>query len=435
MIGGMPGESRSESKRHKRRRAAAAGDVEESIVWPHQVEGGKHARSLQSFLDDLRESDPHGNRELFLDDVFVMHLLAFFNPSIRSLRTFEDASKTRQVQGLLSKDGRISRSTLSDFHQFADPSRLTPIITHLRSLIDEKYRGKQLPADLQQLGQEILAVDGTFFTAAADVAWAVAYRNQTTTKHKARVDVHVNVSTWLPEVIAVPDPGEGEAQHASHEVKAGAIHLYDRGYNSFDLLKTHYQTTNDELEPLADFVMRAKLSQPIFEPTETRDCSGQEQVVSDRIGRLTGSKNKVAPPVAIREVVLKSPGEDGGIIRILTSLLDVPADVIGLLYRYRWQVELFFRWLKSYACFDHLISHSAQGAQFQFYVVMIGVLLMYLHTGGRPSKYAVAMLQLVASGAATLEEVMPIIRERERTCQLERERKARKRAEKSTTNK
>ncbi len=433
----MPKKSTPESKRHKRirRGKASADDVEESVVWPHQVKGGKHVRSLQALLQDLRESDPHPNRELFLDDVFVMHLLAFFNPSIRSLRTFEDSSKTRQVQRLLSKDGRISRSTLSDFHQFADVSRLTPIINHLRSLIDERYAGKQLPKDLQQLSQEILAVDGTFFNAAADIAWAVGYRNQTTTKHKARLDVHVNVSTWLPEVIAIPKPGEGEAEHASHEVKAGCIHLYDRGYNSFALLQAHYEPKNDELVPLADFVIRAKLNQPIFEPIETRDCTDQEQVVSDRLGKLPGLKTEVGPPIVMREVVLRSPEENGGVIRILTSLLDVSAETIGLLYRYRWQVELFFRWLKAYACFDHLISHSARGAQLQFYVVMVGVLLMYLHTGGRPSKYAVAMLQLVASGAATLEEVIPILRERERACQLERERKARKRAEKKQASK
>jgi hypothetical protein len=160
----MREESPPESKQHKLYRTeAGAGDAEKKVIWPTQLQGGRHVRSLQSFLDDLRESDPHGNRKLFLDDVFVMHLLSFFNPTIRTLRIFEDASETQQVQRLLSKGGRISKSTLSDYHQFADASRLTQIITHLRSLIDEKYPGKQLPADLQQLSQEVLAVDGTFF--------------------------------------------------------------------------------------------------------------------------------------------------------------------------------------------------------------------------------------------------------------------------------
>ena len=56
-------------------------------VWPEQVIGGKYVRLLESQLAQFRRTaDEHGNRQLFLDDVFVAYLLAFFNPSIRSLR-------------------------------------------------------------------------------------------------------------------------------------------------------------------------------------------------------------------------------------------------------------------------------------------------------------------------------------------------------------
>ena len=295
-----------------------------------------------------------------------------------------------------------------------------------------KRHGKQLPKDLEQLGKEIIAADGTFFTAAADIAWAVGYRNQHATKHKARLDVHANVSTWLPEVITVPDPGEGEAHSAAQNVKEGCIHLYDRGYGSFELVAAHYKPKGDELELCADFVLRVKQDHFIFAACEDRD-SGADGIISDRIGRLTGSKNKKAPPVQLREVIFESPTQDGGVVRLLTTLLDVPADVIGLLYRYRWQVELFFRWLKCYANFDHLISHSRHGVQLQFYVVVVGMLLMYLHTGSRPNSYAIPLLQMVASGAATLEDVMPILRERDRPCERDRKsraaRAARKKAE------
>jgi len=68
------------------------------------------------------------------------------------------------------------------------------------------------------------------------------------------------------------------------------------------------------------------------------------------------------------------------------------------------------------------------------YVAIIGMMLMYLHTGFRPSKYMFAMLGQVSSGGATLEEITPILRERERRCELARQsqrlRNAKKRAEK-----
>ena len=109
---------------------------------------------------------------------------------------------------------------------------------------------------------------------------------------------------------------------------------------------------------------------------------------------------------------------------MLTTLLDVDASVIGILYRHRWQIELFFRWMKSYARFDHLISHTREGVLLNFYVAVIGVTLMYLHMGHRPSKYLFIMLGMVANGSASLEEIMPILRERERQCQMQRDRVA-----------
>ena len=65
-----------------------------------------------------------------------------------------------------------------------------------------------------------------------------------------------------------------------------------------------------------------------------------------------------------------------------------------------------------------------------FYVAVIGVTLLFLHTGRRPSKYLFIMMGMVANGSASLEEIMPILRERERQCQMQRERVTRKRAEK-----
>ena len=152
---------------------------------------------------------------------------------------------------------------------------------------------------------------------------------------------------------------------------------------------------------------------------------------------LSRTKCTVAQPVGIagfygelRLVVIRLP--DGDEVRLLTNLFDVPAEIIALIYRYRWQVELFFRWLKCYANFNHLISHGNQGVLLNFYVVIIGAMLMYLHTDGRPSKYLFSLLGLVAQGGATLAEIMPILRERERQCALARE-SPRRRAKTSRT--
>ena len=97
--------------------------------WPESVVGGKYVRVLQKHVRALREENPHGNRQLFLDDVFILSLLAFHNPTLRSLRTLEDFSQTRQAQKHLSMT-RVCRSTLADFLSLADPSRLQPCLLY-----------------------------------------------------------------------------------------------------------------------------------------------------------------------------------------------------------------------------------------------------------------------------------------------------------------
>jgi hypothetical protein len=395
-------------------------------VWPEQVVGGKHVRSLERLIEGLREETPHGNRELFLDDVFTASLLAFFNPALRTLRTIEDFSQTRQAQQHLTI-GKLCRSTFSDFNKLADPTRLQPIIDHLRQEVFKAGPKPQGAGSLDHLHRQILAVDGTFLKAAADIVWAV---RRSGGKTGARLDFHVDVQTWLPELIVAPEPGESEAATAAKSITDGAIHLYDRGIFSFDLIKAHAAKN-------ADFVMRLRAPGPRIphlETVETRALTQEARdagVISDRLVRFSGSTHRKPIDVVLREVVIVSKDDPEKPVYILTTLLDLDASVIGLLYRHRWQIELFFRWLKSYARFNHLISHGREGVLLNFYVAVIGVTLLYLHTGYRPSKYLFIMMGMVANGSATLEEIMPILRERERQCQMQRERVARKRAEKS----
>ncbi len=396
------------------------------LRWPEKVVGGKYVRQLERLIAQLRPDDAHGNRRLFLDDVFIAYLLAFFNPALRSLRTLEDFSQTEQAQRHLSVS-KLCKSTLSDFNQLADPTRLRPILDHLRREVLKP--GRRLPPNtLEDLHRRVLATDGTFLKVAADVAWAF---RRSGNKSGTRLDFTIDAQTWLPEVVVVADKSQSEAANAETTISPGAIHLYDRGIFSFDLVRAH-------LTAPADFVVRLREAGkrcPKFEGDAERELSETARaagVVSDRLGRLAGSQHRKSPDVVLREVVIVAPDDPKKPVRLLTNLLDLDAEIIGLLYRNRWQIELFFRWLKCYAHFNHLISHVREGVLLSFYVAVVGATLMYLHTGQRPNKYLFTMMGLVANGSASWEEVLPILRERERRNQLERDRVARKRAAKSS---
>jgi hypothetical protein len=163
----------------------------------------------------------------------------------------------------------------------------------------------------------------------------------------------------------------------------------------------------------------------------------QAGIISDRVGRFESSQSSWAGfgEVPLREVLVEfeSKGQTKT-LRLISNLLDVSAATIAHLYRYRWQIELFFRWLKCYGHFDHLISHTREGVLTHFYVTVIAVLLMYVHTGHRPSKYLFALMSQVASGGTTLDNVLPILRERERQNDLARKSASRRLAKKRGLN-
>lgn len=397
--------------------------------WPEQITGSKYVRMLEKYARSMREADAHGNRRLFLNDVVIAHLLAFFNPTLRSLRTIEDFSQTRQAQRHLSVR-RLCKSTLSDFHSVVDPTLLEPIIERLKAVATAKGL-RPMPTGLPETLGQVLAVDGSFFAVAADVAWAVVHRTNRGEKRACvRLDMHLNVATWMPQVVAISGGETSEAESAAATITPRAIHVYDRGIFSFDLLERQQKAGAFFVHRLREPGPRC----PKFTGETARQLAPKDVaagVQSDTLGRMPGSQHRRAPDIALREVIVQSPDEPGGAIRLLTNLLEIDAWTVALLYRYRWQVELFFRWLKCFANFAHLISESREGVLLSFYIAVIGVLLMYLHTGAKPSKYAFSLLGLVANGVSTLEEIAPILAERERRIALEAARRARRKANKN----
>ena len=229
------------------------------------------------------------------------------------------------------------------------PALLEPLIERLHTAAVQRGPALPRPGLPETLGQ-VLAVDGSFFAVAADVAWAVRHRtNKGKRRASIRLDVHLDVATWLPEVVDVTGRGQSEAQHAAQHIQPGAIHLYDRGIFSFDLLAA-------QLSAGACFVHRLREPgerSPRFLVEQEQGLQAEDRaagVLTDSLGHLAGSTHRRAPAEVLREVVIAVPDQPGETVRLLTNLLDLEAWVIGMLYRYRWQVELFFRWLKVYSC-------------------------------------------------------------------------------------
>lgn len=385
--------------------------------------GEAQVQLLQPFLAQLRQTYDHPNRVLHFDAVLTALLVGFYSPTIRSLRAIEDHSVTEGLVAQLPVD-RVCRSTLSDAMRQMKAQHLLPIVAALV---------KQIPAlrrqddDLHALLKRIVAADGSIFTVPADVLWAIAMtRPGGKPGRQFRLNLQLDVLQFLPVTFSVSGQDDGSESAAfTRDLVPGVIYVADRNFVDFKFIHAVFDKGSD-------LVVRLK-SDTNFILTQERaitEADRQANVISDRIGLVPGSAGSPGfGDKPLREVTLIDT-RSGKPVRLLTNLLEVPARIIGLIYRYRWMIEIFFKWLKCTAKLRHLISESQNGITLQLYVAVIGVLLTHLRTGRRPSVYAANCLAWVAAGQMSVATMFTVLERRERERDLERARLARKRAEK-----
>ncbi len=94
------------------------------------------------------------------------------------------------------------------------------------------------------------------------------------------------------------------------------------------------------------------------------------------------------------------------ILRIATSLLDIPAEIISLIYSQKWIVEIFCRFFKQFLGCSHLISHSQNSIDLQTYSAIIACLLINLWTGRKPTKRTFEMISYYFMGLASEEKLI-----------------------------
>ena len=159
--------------------------------------GRRQVRQLERFLEQLRsreQVEAHGNRQLFLSDLFVAQLLAFHHPTVRSLRLLDALSETDVAQQMLRVD-RLPRSTVSDANKLVDPHLLEPLLDDLT----RRVPGSTLPGELELLVKRLVAVDGTFLRIVADLLWTLQQRTDNGRRvSKPRLDVQLDVATGVP---------------------------------------------------------------------------------------------------------------------------------------------------------------------------------------------------------------------------------------------
>ena len=387
------------------------------------IVGLKYFDQLIPLFQRLHEEgcarDKAGNRVLHYDQYCLMVLVFLFNPICSSLRALQQASELKNVQKKLGCE-RAALGSLSEAATVFDPERLVEIIQELSGQLDSCHEGK--PATdkrLADLPGTLTLVDATLISAMPRIMSAsVLKRKGESGTVKWRLHTHFEVDRHIPTRIDVTRDGGGDNDERavmSKSIEPDRLYVKDRGYAKFKLF-------NEIVDNHSSYVCRIRDNSKIELQQEKplTDADRTANVVSDQIA-LFGQTSKAAdrPNHTMRLVVVKikphvskgkykggSSGVDSdGFLRIVTNLLDVPAEIIALVYAYRWTIEIFFRQFKHLLGCRHLLSHNQNGIEIQTYCAIIACLLIALWTGRKPTKRTHEMICFHMMGWATIDEV------------------------------
>ncbi len=145
------------------------------------------------------------------------------------------------------------------------------------------------------------------------------------------------------------------------DAQTGMIFAFDGGYLDFDTYQQIVQSDNHFVTQLADHIT-VTVVETLPRPDEPLD-SGYT-VLADELVYLGDDHETVYRRLRVQ----LTNGEE---VVLLTSLLDLTADQICLLYRYRWTIEIVFRWLKQLLSLDHIMSHDPNGVLRQILTALI----------------------------------------------------------------
>jgi hypothetical protein len=387
------------------------------------VQGLKYLEQLDALLKPLHDvgckRDKAHNRTLHYDQYCMLILLYLFNPAVKGLRSLQEASALKNVQKRLG----CARSSLGSFSEAVavfEPDRLKGIIGELGGRLQPHSRDPRLK-DLQHT---VTLVDATLLSALPRMAEASFLK--TTTDNalvKWRLHTHFEVDRHVPIRIDVTRAAGGDSDERAvleRTIVADRLYVMDRGYAKFRLF-------NKIVAAQSSYVCRIR-DNSAWGVIEERPLSPEavaERVTQDAIITLGASSKKEARPdhklrlltiqckphrKAGRSQRYSRAGSTGpacdGVLRLVTNLLDVPAEIIALLYHYRWTIEIFFRFFKQILGCRHLLSHSPNGIEIQTYCAIIACMLISLWTDKKPTIRTCEMICWYLMGVADLEEML-----------------------------
>lgn len=371
------------------------------------LQGFKFFKRIRRMLERLHkvacQRDRAHNRQLHMDQYMALLLLYMFNPICVSLRSLQQASELQKVQRVLG----VPRTSLGSFSEAArvfDSKLLQELVEQLALELKPMAHDPRL----DDVGAILTVVDGTLIPALSKMAWAL-WKDQ----HNAvKSHVQFELLKGVPVRADLTEGNGSEKDVLAESLLPGRLYVLDRGYAKFELMQK-------VLDAKSSFVVRIQ-DNCVFEVMEERALSEEALaagVVRDAVVRLgcRHRRDDLRQPVRIVEVACtphikrykigRGGPEQGETLWIVTDRLDLPPEVISLIFQHRWAVEIFFRTFKHLLGCRHLLSTCENGIELQTYAAILACLLIALYTGRKPTLRTYEMLCWHFMGWATLDEL------------------------------
>jgi len=328
-------------------------------------------------------------------DYLSLFLMALVNPVVHTLRALSAASQLERVQEEICTRP-ASLGSLSEAQHLVDPQLLEKLVDSLSRQIQGPT-----PKDPRQAWQVWLARDSSIFQATSRMFWAQYGAGKAGQPNHA-VRFHVSFHLWedKPTQLAVTPGKVCERKVWREQLQPGAMYVGDRyfaeDYKMFARLE----------ESGCRFVLRLR-DEAVAQVLEENPVSAEDQkagILKDQWMQL-GSRKRYQTG-RLRVITLRKPS--GTVMRLVTNIgtEQMSCREIQTVYRRRWQIECFFRWIKCLLGCRHWLAQSPSGVATQLFLAVIAGLLLQLVLGRRPNQRLWERMQLYLMGWATMDELM-----------------------------
>jgi hypothetical protein len=256
----------------------------------------------------------------------------------------------------------VAKSTLADANENRDWRIWEDLAKSLMRKARPLYAGEDLGIDLDDT---IYALDSTTIDLSLTLFPWADFRQ---TKAGIKMHTQLDLRGPIPTCINIT----GARQHDvgwldSLFFEAGAFYLMDRGYMDFTRLALIAQAG-------AFFVTRAKTNLQ-FTRHHSKPVDRFTGLRSDHVGKPALSKSRKSFPVLLRKVRYYDAETCKELI-FLTNNLEIPALTVAMLYKLRWRIELFFRWVKGHLRIKHYYGTSPNAVKTQIWIAVCTYLMI-----------------------------------------------------------